>query len=271
MSPLPSVGKGFTLLEVMVASTILSVLLVLLASIIGKVSETWRSSRMRADNYTKGRISLELIQRDLQSAQIGTGLPGFQNAAGEPELAFYSLQPGPIGGGLQSKRPLSKVGYKVVDTGGEDTRGLQRGVSGLSFDEVPPFNHVFPSAIPVIADEYYQMIGPGVLRMNLRFLSGNSQAISRSFVWRPDVAASSSACITVCLLVLDDETLRVVDYPGVLQKFDAAVSGISENELPASRWSQVCSSESTFAGLPGERKLRQALRVYERTIRLPIP
>lgn len=270
-------SSAFTLIEMLVATAILAMLLIVLTSVIGKVSETWRWARVRADNYTKARISLDLLRRDLQASLLAVGLPGLQNAGGSPALEFYCTRQGPATNGMQSKRPLSLASYRVVDSGDFYARGLQRGLVGLEFSDRAPFaaaGSAFPAPAPAMGSDFYQVIGPGILRMDFRFLSRDGKTISRHFTWNKATPEANSAAVAICLLVIDEETMRFLEsqsaYTALLQSFDAATAGVPASEIPYARWLEAIGSDATFAGLAAAPRIKQSLQIYERTIPLPV-
>ncbi len=264
---------GFTLVEMMVALAVFAIIIILLASLITQIGSLWRSGRARVDNFTKARVCFDVLEEDLESAQIGRGLPGFENASGTTTLTFYCSQPGP-----GSSRPLSLVGYRVVDTGEDYNLGLQRGSLGFGLNPaMTPFltpGTPFPAPVSVsVPNADYEVVGPGIVRMDFRFMSQDGKTISRTMSWNPALPTSSSATVTVCLLVIDADTLTLLNqtstYAQFLQQFDAATSSVTDNEVPYGQWLAAVNTNSTFTGLPG--KLRSALQVYERTISLSPP
>lgn len=60
--------RGFTLLELLVATTILALLLTLLFSIVSEITTSWQRSEGRKERQTTARIALNMMKSDLQSA-----------------------------------------------------------------------------------------------------------------------------------------------------------------------------------------------------------
>ncbi|HSI85380.1 MAG: PilW family protein [Candidatus Methylacidiphilales bacterium] len=277
-------NTAFTLIEIVVAMAVLTMLLLLLSYLIGDISKMWQRGKARVDNYTKARVSLDLIERDLKAAIIARGLPGFQNSSGTPALSFYCAQQGPVGGSSgpsgtpqTSVRPLSLVSYRIVDNPASTfNRGLQRGAQGVSYSQNAPFQQAgapFPAPVLPLMDGYYQVIGPGVMRMDFRFLSRDGSKLSRQFTWNASSPALNSCTVTICLLVIDEGSLRQLDaqsggYIQFLGQFDAAVAGVNDGEYPFRKWQAAVESATTFAGIPAT--LRQNVYVYERTITLSL-
>ena len=58
---------GFSLIEILVAMTVLAVLLVILLSMVDGATRLWRESERRVDSYREARAALNLITDDLSS------------------------------------------------------------------------------------------------------------------------------------------------------------------------------------------------------------
>ncbi len=85
--------RGFTLLELMVTTAVMTVLLAAVTSVVVTISRQRRESTSKVDTRTNGRLALSLISFDLANAGYRFGAPPFavrvlQNVNGmEPELA----------------------------------------------------------------------------------------------------------------------------------------------------------------------------------------
>lgn len=92
MNPSPKNDKpsrnrvsAFTLVELMVATAVLSVLVVLLAQVMSMVSDAWSGGTGRAERQQNGRALVDFVGRDLRSA----ALPVDPNSNGvTPDLQF---------------------------------------------------------------------------------------------------------------------------------------------------------------------------------------
>lgn len=72
-------SRAFTLVELLVAMTVLSLLVVLISSVLSGVNKAWVAGEERVENYQTGRAILELITRELKSAVISPSLQFIQN------------------------------------------------------------------------------------------------------------------------------------------------------------------------------------------------
>ena len=86
MTPRPPQGKrrlparsgAFTLLEMMVAMTVLVIILVMTLTLVGQVSGVWKRSSGKIDAFQGARIAFDLIVRNLSQATLNTYL-GYDN------------------------------------------------------------------------------------------------------------------------------------------------------------------------------------------------
>jgi len=64
--------KGFTLVELLVSMTILSVLLLLLSQLLDQVQKTWNYSEGRVSQFREARVAFDLISKSLSQASLNT-------------------------------------------------------------------------------------------------------------------------------------------------------------------------------------------------------
>jgi type II secretory pathway component PulJ len=75
---------GFTLFEILVATSILVLIVSMLSVIVGQVNKAWFTGQQRVESFQNGRAVLELISRELSQAVISNKLQFVQNP---PDLA----------------------------------------------------------------------------------------------------------------------------------------------------------------------------------------
>ncbi|MEI8045487.1 MAG: prepilin-type N-terminal cleavage/methylation domain-containing protein, partial [Verrucomicrobiota bacterium] len=73
--------KAFTLLEVLVAMAVLSLMVVLMASIAGKVSKIWQDVSANNQQRAAARVLLHFMARELEAARQPALMPSATNAA----------------------------------------------------------------------------------------------------------------------------------------------------------------------------------------------
>jgi prepilin-type N-terminal cleavage/methylation domain-containing protein len=86
---------AFSLLEVLVAMSVLSILLVLLLSVTNNASKLWRANENRVDSYREARAAINIIAHDLDSLYASTN------------TAFFAITPD---GDTDSDLPSVKTG-----------------------------------------------------------------------------------------------------------------------------------------------------------------
>ena len=85
---------AFTLLELMVAIAVMSILLVLLFNMVDSGARLWRANENRVDSYREARAALGIMSRDLQNALAATNSLDDQfllNDTAFPNLAAANL------------------------------------------------------------------------------------------------------------------------------------------------------------------------------------
>lgn len=68
----PRKGAAFTLVEVLVSMTILIILLLVSAQVIGTVQSTWTTSNARVSQFREARTAFDIITRNLSQATLNT-------------------------------------------------------------------------------------------------------------------------------------------------------------------------------------------------------
>ncbi len=64
--------RSFTLIELMVATAILSILLLLILSVLDQTQRSWGASKSRVSQFRDARVAFELISRNLSQATLNT-------------------------------------------------------------------------------------------------------------------------------------------------------------------------------------------------------
>lgn len=97
--PDPAQSRAFTLLELLVAIAILSMLVVLVASMIGSIQDVWKRTSARSEQFRSARQGLETISARLSQATLNPYWSVATNASGAPtryerqsELRFLTCQ-----------------------------------------------------------------------------------------------------------------------------------------------------------------------------------
>ncbi|TLD70695.1 prepilin-type N-terminal cleavage/methylation domain-containing protein [Phragmitibacter flavus] len=109
----PFSEKGFTLVEIMVASGVLGLLLISLAQVASTVADTWSSGHARAERRQHGRAIVDFIGKELRSA----ALPVHREVlSGKADLQFM-LNPTQVSSELKNPHALFWQAPVATDTG----------------------------------------------------------------------------------------------------------------------------------------------------------
>lgn len=114
LSPHTLRRRGFTILELLVAITLLSILVVLLLSMLDNTTKLWRTNENRVESYREARAALNLIASDLRSIYSSTNTNAyastFPNFDSTNSLGFLANLPLSAQGG-SNKSELCTVAY----------------------------------------------------------------------------------------------------------------------------------------------------------------
>jgi prepilin-type N-terminal cleavage/methylation domain-containing protein len=122
------VSHGFTLVEVLIATAILSLLVILLASLVSAVNRAWISGEQQVSEFQDGRAVLELISRELSQAIISPRLQLVQNPVMPAGLKLRAnsdtiFWQAPIASGASGN--LAEVGYFLVEDNSTPNSGAE--------------------------------------------------------------------------------------------------------------------------------------------------
>ncbi len=136
--PLPALSPrvrrdSFTLVEMLVAMTVFSIMLVAIATMLNYVVASWQGEINSADNFSKARTLLSVLDRDAQSMALRRDLAAFADQTNGPAFAFYTADKGFTPGASSNTRALSLVQYSLQSTStGSVLRRLNYGMDFLT-------------------------------------------------------------------------------------------------------------------------------------------
>lgn len=274
--------SGFTLVEAIVAITVLTVMMMFLASIVDMAAKSFRDGRARSDNFSKARASLDVMVRDLESAVFREGVGVFHNQTGVPAFAFYTKRAGitNYAANPASSRDLSLVSYVVDDrvpSNAGFTRevarvGLRRDSLGFTFKEPPELpefqtevSEDFQS-VPILdlsreGEMNQVIIGPGILSAKIQFIrkDGDMVGIERFFYdfKHPDNPENCVAAV-ISIIVLDEQTLKALREGGlanlknkiITASDETSPSGESYDEAAIQAWRQAMEEAKFLPSFP---------------------
>ena len=267
--------RGFSLVELVVSVSVLTVLVALFANIFSMISGTWSSGRAQAGNFNQARVALEVLSRDLQGAIVRADLPAFfQNDS--PALAFYTKEKSLKDDGELGNRPLSAVLYAVEIANGESA--LRRKSRG--FDYANDIGYSSPAwNVPSAPANLDSGIGPGVLVMQYQFIGSDGRNYLPSAVnqgWSQSglvPGVENLRAVIVSIVVIDPEGVKLLQSPGTLDRLRQNFSTADPGPLKSfsSAWQAQMDDPAqplAMGGVP--RKALQTLRTFERTTLLPV-
>lgn len=130
--PISRSSSGFTLLEVLLTTTILVLVLVLFAQIISHTSQAITGTTKRIETDADARTALGLMTRDLRSMIHRPDVPcSLIVSNGNDEIYFYAEAPAKSSGTASNLSGVSRIGYRVT------TNGLERYSEVLSWTALP--------------------------------------------------------------------------------------------------------------------------------------
>ncbi len=244
--------KAFTLTETLVAVAIFALLMVILMQISGMISGAWRKSQAMADNYDQARLTLWLIEQDIQSMIVRADVASFVDADGVPGCAFYTEV-----AGEGTTRPVSLVSYTINPS----TNRLQRGNYSLDYAALSATLGT-TDRLPDLAKAIQEDLVDGMVLFKIQFLNSDG-TLGTTF------NSSTAKSIVVSLAVLDGTAFQLVRQNNWLPSIrnvlgETAPTGISYADL----WNGIIDS----GGMQRARlaaPILSGLRVYSKIIPLP--
>lgn len=242
--------RGFTIIELLTAMTVLAFLVVMAAQILSMSTKATTMSGNQLNNLEKSRRVFDRIGMDLASAISPRDIPFQIDKSGSSDsFQFYSQK----SGFDAAQRGVSFINYRINNDKAATPFAWERGLVGV---DNPPFG-----GAPVGATTFkYQPIAEGILRFKISFLSANTGTITSTL----PVAPAKISAIIVTLVVVDDNSLKLFDstkLENLANKFSGTISGpmtVTNNYY--TQWS------ATLKGLGStnvEPRLIQATRVYQ--------
>jgi type II secretory pathway pseudopilin PulG len=274
---------AFSLVELLVAMVVLTLLVLILAQIMGLVSGSWAMGKQRMDNLTKARVFLDLIARDMQDGIFRPDLAAFLDQTGatasmsSTSYAFYTKR---TGGGT---RPIALLNYKLNAT--STTYSLMRGALPVAWSGPPPsFAGLTAGTVglPELSNftaGNYSEVASGVVAFRLYFINADTtvspptNAYSWNYLpWNYSATGTGKASVAVCVTVavLDDRTQALLETQSKMGPLSTALNGSMPATLTGSL-KDIWDSQINTAGFlsPYPEQVRTGLKVFERVIPLP--
>lgn len=278
---------GFTLAEMLVAISVLSLMLVGLATATNLVTQAWLNSVGAIDNFGKARVTLGLMDRDVQMMVMRRDLAAFVDSAGSnPACAFYSNVQSYTGSAASmDTRTISLLQYQLH----QDATGsyLQRLSYGSNFSGIP-LSIGTPGKLPQLsnANVRTETLSSGVVAFKWQFVDGTGTILNPPFslaaaptsptpFWfdfASPGAAYNPRVVIVSVVVMNDSAYRLAKSAGVLNTVISCfptTAPSSPYQTYSQAWNGALNQPSTaFLALP--TAVRSGIQVFERRIPLPL-
>ena len=297
-------GASFTLVEMLVAMAILSLMLVAIASAMGLVSRIWLQGVGATDNYTKARVALGLLDRDIQLMVLRRDLAAFTDSTGtQTSCAFYTMVDGSPG---TDTRALSLVQYsmsQLPSPSAATNSTLQRLNYGMNFNTntsamTPEVGYnarlVQLTNSVVTANAVTDNVFTGIIQFQIQFIDGTGTILNPPYNTLSSTPPSTSTLptlptafwydfanpggtynprgVVVSMVVLSNPAYIVATQPG--STYLQTIIGCFSTAPPSNQtYSQVWNSflnAPTPAFLKLPPSIRSGIQVFERHIPLPI-
>ena len=250
---------GFTLLEMLVAMVVLSLVVLLLFETISGTSGAAAAMKRHLDMDAEARSIFDRMETDIDSMVIrqdvdalfqGLPLDGSGGTDHNDQFYFYSQAPG-YASGTSGLSPLSVVGYSV--TNGQLARmSMVKGWDDLPFlttnVSVTGFNPTNLSQSLGNATNYWHVVGPSVFRMEIGLLmkSGTTNAdgtvnVNNSYAslsnpLNPRHGMGNVAGIVVALALLDSQSRMIAHFSQLSNLCTSFPDCLTNSGIPMSSW-----------------------------------
>ena len=247
-------GKGFSLIELLVACAILAMLLVALLSVTSSTALVTRLSQRRMDSAAGLRSAMDRMAVDLGAAILRNDLPPLfiisSSTNGSDELYFRAQTEG-----YDGERGISTVGYRIRDG------KLERGAQGTGWTN-DPLAFARQMATNSIANTNFDVVGARVFRIKIEFIGTDGTRLTNS---APPTNWSEVRSLVVNLAGVDSRALQ--SARGTQEQLAGLLPGLAtcprEGILPD--WQRTLEDSSFFAGsetFPSET--RRGIEVRQR-------
>ena len=260
---------SFTLVEVLVALAIFSIILVFLGVIITSVSSVSSIGRQNSENSGNARAILDLMSEELEA---GVSRPDLNQTNwialtdSGSSLTFYSRSTGsPPSSGTppvaSAYRPLSFVEYMFNQTGTNSF--LERGDQAVLWSDTPPTSLPLGYVNPNLPAPTPGLVLDGVVAFQVTFLQNDG---TLSFVY----SSTSTVAVAVSLGVVDSNSLKLLLNSGKLPSLSKALAKAATGSIdPKQSWENEINTSAVLSAYP--QQVRSGLQFFERIVDLPRP
>jgi len=267
---------SFTLVEMLVAVSVLGIIVLLMAQSANLVSKASRDGTSGVDNFTKSRAMLDLIASDLQHAVIRPDLPIFQTGGilntngiggftnGAYAAILFTRIPGIPNASSVPVRNISLVSYAiVVPTNSSDKIALERSDLAILWNQGADI--AFQGDLTTLAGTATpREMAPGVVGFQLSFRRADGTVSTQYTGYN---AANPVVAVGVTLAVVGDQALAELT-PSFLSQIQSTLTNntpTATNNIPGVKTLWNANLTSAFYDLY-PKDLATNLKTFERWI-----
>jgi len=203
--------SAFTLVEVLVATAVLSIVVVGLAQILSIAMQTWQQGLIRTNCSTKARVVLDSVSADIQRGVFRPDLHNFPTPASytAPTFTFYTRAAG-ASTGTGTVRPVSLVTYQLSTSSNlqgcllRSENTINWGASSnLNF--LQPLTPVSPATVPATSVPPNDLLSKGVAGFEMLFFLSDGTTVPAKYYQYP--TSAPVVMIGVAVAVIDDQSM----------------------------------------------------------------
>jgi len=243
----PPCRRGFTLVELIVAMSLFTVILLVTVQVSNSALIITRNTKTRLAAQREASVTAHQLRTDFAQRIRRIDTPvRFEKKIGSDSLALLTQRLGYSDGLDNPDRAVSIIEYRIETSSTEKAaNGLLRASRGIGFGELtarPALDEgtlalaSLPAEGPKELDaRHFQMLTPGVIRLELSFLI-NDQAMPIRMQAPDDQELIDGVIATICILDPDHRGgLRDDQLTRIAEQFDDAADG----KLPVEDWLQT--------------------------------
>ncbi len=258
---------GFTLIELIVAMVILSIILVLSLQLTGFATDSVRVSESRVFNDSAARRVFDQIGNDLSQMVVrGDARIEFESKAGNDQFSFLAAMPG-LTATDPGNRPVSLITYAIASDAEEGER-LLRGSRGHGYADSGSDSLILDpdKPFPAISQGNIDPISKNILRMEVEYLVEKTGKVEKVIL--PPDKLDDLRGVVISLVTVDDRSRRAIKVSRqktVADEFGDAVT--TKSTLDA--WTEKRNALAV-AGIPDiPKEALKNIRCYQRTFLIP--
>jgi prepilin-type N-terminal cleavage/methylation domain-containing protein len=263
--------NGFTLVEMLVAVAVFTLLAVMLTQVVFMTSQAITIDTKKLDSAAQARVFFDRLGRDLAARPTRSDLGGIQFTQ-DPASAYFQFYSAVSGYSTNAPtRRLSLVGYRIHASPTTGMLCLERGAANADWTAagspifLPP-SYLTQPAMPVLSDDDYDVLAEGAFRMEFCFLltTGELSPHNYSATTGPATATDYKyvAGFVVALAVLDNRSRAQLTATQVVTLSTSFGTGPSPGADSMSSWIRGF-NPSSITSVPAAAV--NSIRFYERT------